>query len=105
MSDGVLDVFRDIHDNCNEKVNCDGCDFYSNKFGCAFRHIPEAWRMKTIENAVKKSAERLQKDDRRKFAEWLLRKDISCGSTLSVKDLARSYVEDYEKECGYEKLS
>lgn len=47
----------------------------------------------------------IRADERRKFAEWILREDISCGSTLSVKDLARFYVEDYEKERSYEKLS
>lgn len=39
----------------------------------------------------------IRADERQKFAEWILRKDISYGSTLSVKDLARFYVEDYEK--------
>lgn len=36
-------------------------------------------------------------DERIEFAEWILQKDIHA-STMSIKDLARFYVEEYEND-------
>lgn len=43
----VIQILREIYDDCAERFYCDGCKFYT-CHGCALMHIPDEWILDEI---------------------------------------------------------
>lgn len=40
----MMQILKEISDDCKEHRICDGCKFYTNE-GCALHHFPDAWKI------------------------------------------------------------
>lgn len=40
----MMQILKEISDDCKEHRICDGCKFYTNE-GCALHHFPDAWKL------------------------------------------------------------
>lgn len=76
-------------------IRCPARKYCSNKKAECCYDVMLKWLNATNKDLFE---EQTQADERIKFAEWILQKDILCASSMSIKDLARFYVEEYENE-------
>lgn len=43
----IMELLKEIQDDCRERFSCDGCKFYTIE-GCALQHIPDQWNLELL---------------------------------------------------------
>jgi hypothetical protein len=54
----VIQILTEMHDDCSERIDCDGCKFLAINNTCALRMIPAEWRLDLLDGRTSKGERR-----------------------------------------------